>query len=103
MFFPIDRPALPKIVAEAPLFDWMLVMGLYAQTSGREFRPLKSSGFAAHYFASYRINKTKPTNEHAAKAISSIPRIRELHCCCSHRSVILGICRPVHELSAHLR
>jgi hypothetical protein len=45
MFFPIDRPALPKIVAEAPLFAWMLLTGFCAQTSGRELHPLKSSAF----------------------------------------------------------
>jgi len=37
------------------------------------------------------------------KAIDKTPSIRTLHRCCSHRSVILGACRPFHEFSAHRR
>jgi hypothetical protein len=75
---------------------WMLAiaLGLIAAWSIGRLQAQGDSG---------RINSTKPMNEQTPKAIDNIPRIRELHCWCSHRSVILGICRPVHELSAHLR
>jgi hypothetical protein len=75
---------------------------------GRDFHPQSSSAFPRRtcnrrYYDSYRSKNANAMNEHTPKAIASIPKNRKLHCFCSYRSVILGMCRPVHEFSTHRR